>query len=97
MSSEEFDVGNRRKAALRAEDDGQDALENAKCGVSAMLKAFAEDRSFTMQDDILFRYLHTLEQDLERVQRTHETLCALLTDALPLPPESHAMDVLRPS
>jgi len=95
MSSDEFDANNRRKAALRADDDGQGALENAKCGVNAMLKAFAQDRSFTMQDDILFRYLHTLEQDLERVQKNHETLCALLTDTLPLSPESLSMDGLR--
>ena len=95
MSSDEFDANNRRKAALRAEDDGQDALENAKCGVNTMLRAFAQDRSFTMQDDILFRYLHTLEQDLERVQKTHETLCALLTNTLPLSPESVSMDGLR--
>src|SRR5579864_2093820 len=97
MSSDEFGATNRRKAALRAEDEGQDALENAKCGVNAMLKAFAQDRSFTMQDDILFRYLHTLEQDLERVQKTHETLCAILTDALPLSPELLSTDGLRPT
>lgn len=96
MSPDDFDASNRRKAVLRAEDDGQDALQNAKCGVNAMLKAFAQDRSFTMQDDILFRYLHTLEQDLERVQKTHETLCALLSDTLPLSPESISPDGLRP-
>ena len=95
MSPDDFNANNRRKAALRAEDDGQDALENAKCGVNAMLKAFAVDRSFTMQDDILFRYLHTLEQDLERVQKTHETLCTLLTHTLPLFPESLETDGLR--
>jgi len=95
MSSDEFDANNRRKAALRAEDDGQDALENAKCGVNAMLKAFAQDRSFTMQDDILFRYLHTLEQDLERIQKTHETLCALSRTLCPYHPESVSMDGLR--
>lgn len=95
MSSEQ-DANNRRKAVLRAEDDGQDALENARCGVNAMLRAFAQDRSFTMQDDILFRYLRTLEQDLQRVQKTHETLCALLTDAIPLVPASVSNEGLRP-
>src|SRR6185312_4144109 len=84
MPPDDFSANNRRKAALRAEDDGQDALENAKCGVNVMLKAFAVDRSFTMQDDTL----HTLEQDLERVQKTHETLCTFLAHTLPLSPES---------
>ena len=97
MSLDDFNANNLRKAALRAEDDGQDAIENLKCGVNALLKAFAPDRSFTMQDDILFRYLHTLEQDLEQVQKTHETLCALLTDALPVSPELLSTDGLRPT
>ena len=93
MSPDDFD---RSRIAVRAEDDGQAAIENAKCGVSAMLRAFAQDRSFTMQDDILFRYLHTLEQDLEQVQKAHETLSAIVAGSVPLAAESISTAGLRP-
>lgn len=91
MSPDDFDANSRRAFALKAEDDGEDALDNAKCGVYAMLKAFAQDRTFTMQDDVLLRYLHTLEQDLERAKRAHQTLCDFVTRTLPSTQESMAM------